>query len=70
MVELQRLGFGYGPQALFRDMDLSLTPGSIHGLLGINGAGKSTPRWEASQAYGRTRTRVTATWTWRFSSRR
>ena len=42
MVELERLGFGYGPEALFRDMDLSLNPGCIHGLLGINGAGKST----------------------------
>ena len=42
MVELERLRFGYGPEALFRDMDLSLNPGGIHGLLGINGAGKST----------------------------
>ena len=42
MVELERLRFGYGPEAVFRDMDLSLNPGGIHGLLGINGAGKST----------------------------
>ena len=42
MVKLEGLGFGYGPEALFRDMDLRLTPGSIHGLLGVNGAGKST----------------------------
>ena len=42
MVELERLRFGYGSEALFRDMNLRLTPGGIHGLLGLNGAGKST----------------------------
>ena len=42
MVELERLRFGYGREALFRDMDLSLSPGAIHGLVGLNGAGKST----------------------------
>ena len=42
MVKLERLRFGFGPEALFRDMDLSLNPGRIHGLLGLNGAGKST----------------------------
>ena len=42
MVELERLRFGYGPEALFRDMDLRLSPGVIHGLFGLNGAGKST----------------------------
>ena len=42
MVELERLRFGYGREALFRDMDLSLRPGAIHGLVGLNGAGKST----------------------------
>jgi len=42
MVELERLRFGYGREALFRDMDLVLEPGAIYGLLGLNGAGKST----------------------------
>ena len=42
MVELERLRFGYGPEALLRDMDLRLRPGAIHGLCGLNGAGKST----------------------------
>ena len=42
MVELQQLRFGYGREALFRDLDLSLSPGGIHGLVGLNGAGKST----------------------------
>ncbi|MDD9980064.1 MAG: ABC transporter ATP-binding protein [Gammaproteobacteria bacterium] len=42
MVEVERLRFGYGSEALFRNMDLSLRPGGIHGLVGLNGAGKST----------------------------
>ena len=42
MVEAERLRFGYGSEALFRNMDLSLRPGGIHGLVGLNGAGKST----------------------------
>ena len=42
MVELEKLRFGYGPEALFRDVDLRLNPGGIYGLLGLNGAGKST----------------------------
>ena len=42
MVELERLRFGYGRRALFRDMDLTLRSGAIYGLLGLNGAGKST----------------------------
>ncbi len=42
MVEVKRLCFGYGREELFRDTDLTLTPGNIYGLLGLNGAGKST----------------------------
>jgi ABC-2 type transport system ATP-binding protein len=42
MIEVSHLNFGYGRDALFRDMDLTLMPGNIYGLLGVNGAGKST----------------------------
>ncbi|GAB3336530.1 ABC transporter ATP-binding protein [Larkinella ripae] len=43
MIEISRLTFGYTPQkTMFRDLDLSLKPGSIYGLLGKNGAGKSS----------------------------
>jgi ABC-2 type transport system ATP-binding protein len=42
MIQVQRLDFGYGRNALFREMDLALKPGNIYGLLGVNGAGKST----------------------------
>ncbi|MFD1143493.1 ATP-binding cassette domain-containing protein [Larkinella insperata] len=43
MIELANLTFGYTPKKiLYRDLDLSLRPGSIYGLLGKNGAGKSS----------------------------
>jgi len=34
--------FGYGKRPLFEGLDLSLEPGSIYGLLGLNGAGKTS----------------------------
>ena len=43
MIEIQHLNFGYKRQEpLFRDTNLTLTPGNIYGLLGENGAGKSS----------------------------
>ena len=41
MMELERLRFGYGSETLFRDTNLTLEPGAIYGLLGLNGAGRS-----------------------------
>ncbi|MGA0556517.1 ATP-binding cassette domain-containing protein [Larkinella sp. VNQ87] len=43
MIELANLTFGYSPKKiLYRDLSLLLQPGSIYGLLGKNGAGKSS----------------------------
>ncbi|WP_428099354.1 ATP-binding cassette domain-containing protein [Candidatus Rariloculus sp.] len=42
MLEARQINFGYGPDPLFLDTDLTLTAGHIYGLLGLNGAGKST----------------------------
>ncbi|WP_128546915.1 ABC transporter ATP-binding protein [Larkinella soli] len=43
MIQLHNLSFGYSrKKLLFRDLNLSLPPGSIYGLLGKNGAGKSS----------------------------
>jgi ABC-2 type transport system ATP-binding protein len=36
------MGFSYGKDPLFKDLDLSATGGTIYGLLGMNGAGKTT----------------------------
>ena len=42
MIHIEQLGFGYGSKDLFDDLDLSLQPGTIFGLLGRNGAGKTS----------------------------
>ncbi len=43
MIHLQGISFGYGKQnLLFENLDLHLEPGHIYGLLGKNGAGKSS----------------------------
>jgi ribose transport system ATP-binding protein len=40
--EVRRLTKSYGGVAVLRDVDLAVTDGEIHALLGANGAGKST----------------------------
>ena len=42
MIQLESMTFGYGKSVLFDKMDLRLEPGSIAGLLGLNGAGKTS----------------------------
>ncbi|MDX9899457.1 MAG: ABC transporter ATP-binding protein [Spirochaetia bacterium] len=42
MLQMQTMTFGYGKKPLFEGFDLSLEPGSINGLLGLNGAGKTS----------------------------
>jgi ABC-2 type transport system ATP-binding protein len=43
MMNIQGLQFGYRPkQPLFSGLDLELAPGNLYGLLGRNGAGKSS----------------------------
>lgn len=42
MVQFQRLTFGYGEKPLFLNLDLTLEPGTVYGLLGLNGAGKTS----------------------------
>ena len=43
MIQINHLNFGYRKQALlFEDLSLTLKPGSITGLLGKNGAGKTS----------------------------
>jgi lipopolysaccharide export system ATP-binding protein len=42
MIEIKGMTFGYKRQKLFDGLDLFLEPGNIYGLLGKNGAGKTT----------------------------
>ncbi|ORC35144.1 ATP-binding cassette domain-containing protein [Marispirochaeta aestuarii] len=42
MLTIEKLSFGYSGEGLFRNLDLELEPGMIYGLLGKNGAGKTS----------------------------
>ncbi|HEV9038473.1 MAG TPA: ATP-binding cassette domain-containing protein [Puia sp.] len=42
MVSIQNLYFSYGRRKVFDSLNLELKPGTIYGLLGRNGTGKST----------------------------
>ena len=42
MIELENVSYGYGGQALFSQISLTLAPGSFHFLTGPSGAGKTT----------------------------
>jgi ABC-2 type transport system ATP-binding protein len=42
MVQFSAVAFGYGRKPLFRGLDLAAEPGSTVGLLGLNGAGKTS----------------------------
>jgi len=41
-LEIRRLSKTFGGQKALREVDFSLLPGEVHGLLGQNGSGKST----------------------------
>ncbi len=42
MITVNNLTFQFGGQVLFKDVDLKFTPGNCYGIIGANGAGKST----------------------------
>ncbi len=42
MVQIKSMTFGYGKGPLFEGLDLKLEPGTVFGLLGLNGAGKTS----------------------------
>ncbi len=42
MITVTDLSFQFGGQLLFKDVDLKFTPGNCYGIIGANGAGKST----------------------------
>lgn len=42
VLEARRISAGYGPQPVIHDVDLVVEPGEVVGLLGANGAGKTT----------------------------
>ncbi len=42
MIEIGNLSFAYGNSRLFQDLNVDFAPGRIYGLLGKNGAGKTS----------------------------
>ncbi|MBP3605391.1 MAG: ATP-binding cassette domain-containing protein [Clostridia bacterium] len=42
MITVSNVAFRFGGQLLFKDVDLKFTPGNCYGIIGANGAGKST----------------------------
>ena len=42
MINVSNLSFNFGGQLLFKDVDLKFSPGNCYGIIGANGAGKST----------------------------
>ena len=42
MITVTNLSFQFGGQVLFKDVNLKFTPGNCYGVIGANGAGKST----------------------------
>jgi ATPase subunit of ABC transporter with duplicated ATPase domains len=42
MITVQNITLRYGKRALFEDVNVKFTPGNCYGLIGANGAGKST----------------------------
>ena len=42
MINVTNVGLRYGERKLFEDVNLKFTPGNCYGLIGANGAGKST----------------------------
>ncbi|MDI9454479.1 MAG: ATP-binding cassette domain-containing protein [Spirochaetota bacterium] len=42
MITASNIGLSYGTQVLFKEVDIKFTPGNCYGIIGANGAGKST----------------------------
>ncbi len=42
MITAANIGLAYGTQVLFKEVNIKFTPGNCYGVIGANGAGKST----------------------------
>ncbi|MDD2297097.1 MAG: ATP-binding cassette domain-containing protein, partial [Sphaerochaetaceae bacterium] len=42
MITASNISLTYGTQVLFKEVNIKFTPGNCYGLIGANGAGKST----------------------------
>ena len=42
MITVSEVSFSFSGQQLFKDVNLTIQPGNCYGIIGANGAGKST----------------------------
>ena len=42
MITASNIALSYGKRVIFQDVNIKFTPGNCYGLIGANGAGKST----------------------------
>ncbi len=42
MIQATNISLSYGKRVIFKDVNIKFTPGNCYGLIGANGAGKST----------------------------
>ena len=42
MITVNNISLAFGKRPLFKDVNLKFTPGNCYGIIGANGAGKST----------------------------
>ena len=42
MISTQNIALQYGKRVLFDEVNINFTPGNCYGIIGANGAGKST----------------------------
>ena len=42
MITASNIGLSYGTQVLFKEVNIKFNPGNCYGIIGANGAGKST----------------------------
>src|SRR5512136_1167034 len=42
MINTSNIALSYGKRVIFKDVNIKFTPGNCYGLIGANGAGKST----------------------------
>ncbi len=61
MITVQNLAIQFGKRVLYKDVNLKFTHGNIYGVIGANGAGKSTsPPRHQRRSWSQTRVQ----WKW------
>ena len=49
MITVTNLAIQFGKKTLYKDVNMKFTSGNIYGIIGANGAGKSTANWSPTR---------------------